>query len=177
MGILGVLMYSVMLPRLFRSGAPGFQGLPESAKAMMVVVALTFMGLFFVLVPGAMVLLYRSKHVKATCEARDPKTRWTDRCPLPVLGLSTWLFLGGVCMLLMPTFYHGVAAFFGILISGLPGAVFYLVIAALFLYLAWTIYKLDVVNPSSVWAPGGISLSDRSARRPMCSASRRIPGK
>ena len=53
MGILGVLMYSVMLPRLFRSGAPGFQGLPESAKAVMVVVALTFMGLFFVLVPGA----------------------------------------------------------------------------------------------------------------------------
>jgi hypothetical protein len=144
-GVLSLGMYAVILPKVFMSGAPGMQALPESARVMAVVLAVSTMGFFFVLVPGALVFMYRSKHVKATCDARDPVVRWTDRCPLPVLGLSVWLFFGGVTMLMMPVLYRGVAPFFGILISGFPGAVYYLVLAGLFLYLSRALYKLSLV--------------------------------
>ncbi|MEJ2422520.1 MAG: hypothetical protein P8018_12615 [Acidobacteriota bacterium] len=48
--------------------------------------------LFLILLPAILFLFYRSRHVKATCERLDPKERWTDRVPAPVLGLSVVLF-------------------------------------------------------------------------------------
>ena len=60
---------------------------------------------------------YNSRHVKATCERRDPATRWTDACPLPVLGFCLWLLLGVPMLLIMPLAGHGVMPFFGIFLS------------------------------------------------------------
>jgi len=97
------------------------------------------------MIPGALVIFYQSKHVKATCEARDPLPRWTDRCPLPVLALTLWLAFGALAMLSMIA-YNGVAAFFGILISGWPGVIFYVAMAAIWLYCAWAVYRLKVLG-------------------------------
>jgi hypothetical protein len=38
--------------------------------------------------PFAFLLFYREKDVELTCKARDPKERWTDRRPLPVIAAS-----------------------------------------------------------------------------------------
>ena len=56
---------------------------------------------------------YSSRHVKATCEARDPVTRWTDRwshCRCSVWFL--WMAFSGLTMLIMPVAVHGVTPFF-----------------------------------------------------------------
>jgi len=70
--------------------------MPEAARTVAMIVALGFMGLLFIVLPGGLILVYQSRHTKATCEARDPVPRWTDACPLPVLALSLMLGFGVV---------------------------------------------------------------------------------
>ena len=79
------------------------------------------LGFFGILLPGIWVFFYMSPHVKATCETRDPAPSWTDRCPLPVLGLSLWMWFCVPMMLLMPFSGHLVLPLFGMLIYGTPG--------------------------------------------------------
>jgi hypothetical protein len=140
-GGLAWVLYAFFLPK-FLGAAGGPQPLPEGARTVITIVVLAFMGLVFVAVPGVMVLFYRSVNVLATCEARDPVTRWTDACPLPVLALCLWLVLGACCFFLMPLF-RGVAPWFGVLISGLAGYLFYLAMGALWVYCAWACYRLE----------------------------------
>jgi hypothetical protein len=82
--------------------------------------------------------------VKATCESRDPVTRWTDACTLPVLALCLWLMISVPMMLLMPVMGQGVLPFFGMFLTGLPGGLLCLVLAAFWAYCAWRLYKMDV---------------------------------
>ncbi|HEY3664133.1 MAG TPA: hypothetical protein VGL24_13345, partial [Chthoniobacterales bacterium] len=95
-----------------------------------------------VCLPLIWALFYGGKNVKATCEARDPVIRWTDRCPLPVLGVVLWLIFGAFCMALMSVF-HSVTPFFGLVLSGPAGTAVYLVLAAVWAYGAWALYRLD----------------------------------
>src|SRR5262249_2782346 len=90
------------------------------------------------------VFFYSSRHVKATCEARDPVPRWTDACPLPVLTMSLWLGFGAPPLALMPVAYHGVVPCFGIFLIGAPGGLIYLLMAAIWAWSAWRLYHLDV---------------------------------
>jgi hypothetical protein len=152
MGSLAAIVDAFVIPRALAQG-PGAPNLNASARIIITLFAVGFMVVLFVLIPLALVLFYQRQDVRATCEARDPATHWTDRCPLPVLGLSMWLALGGVFLVLMPAAYHGVAPFFGILISGIPGSVFYLCVAALFFYLARALYLLE---PASWWLTLGL---------------------
>jgi hypothetical protein len=46
-------------------------------------------------------------------------------------------------MLVMPIMGHGVMPFFGTLLTGLPGMLFCLCLAAFWGYCAWLLYKLD----------------------------------
>lgn len=134
------------LPKTFANlpATPGQAALPPGAIAGMVVGVTLFLGFFFVLLPAVWTFFYASRHVKTTCEMRDPVTRWTDACPLPVLALCLWLWFAVPFTLLMPVLYHGVIPFFGMLLSGLPGSLYCLLVAALYAYCAWRLYKLDV---------------------------------
>jgi hypothetical protein len=147
-GVAGMGIYATFLPKLMATPESQGQSVPESVRFAIMLFVMVILGVIFVVVPGALVLFYQSKHVKATCESRDPVVRWTDRCPLPALALSLWLLFGGVSMLLMPAAYHGVMPLFGILISGVPGLLVCLALAALWFYLAWGIYRL---NAASWW--------------------------
>ena len=115
-----------------------------AALTGMIVFMVLFLGIFFVAVPAVWTFFYNSRHVKATCEARDPVMRWTDACPLPVLGFCLWLWFGVPMMLLMPIIGRGVMPFFGMFLTGLPGSLFCLAIAAIWGYAAWLLYHLDV---------------------------------
>jgi hypothetical protein len=103
-----------------------------------------FLAVFFVLLPLAWIFFYKSPQVKATCEVRDPVPRWTDACPLPVLALCLWLLWGVPMLVLTSIVGHGVIPFFGTFLTGLPGSLLCLAMAALCVYAAWLLYKLDV---------------------------------
>ena len=148
MGLFIVVIMAFVMPKILAplsaSGTNGHSAMPPSAKVMVMVVMFLVFGVMFVILPAIWTFFFNSPHVKATCETRDPATRWTDACPLPVLGLCLWLAFSVPMMLIMPVMGHGVMPFFGMFLSGLPGTLFCLVIAAIWGYAAWLLYHLDV---------------------------------
>lgn len=142
-GVISLGFFAVFARRIFAQAAD-LAG-PLSMATIWIFIAV-FLGIFFIILPAAMVLFYQSPHVKATCEARDPLTRWTDRCPLPVLTCSLWFAFGAVCLLLMPAIHHSVVPWFGSLLSGTPAALVLLACAAICLYLAWVTYRLRMAG-------------------------------
>jgi hypothetical protein len=147
MGVFAVLGVAVFLPVVLENiqaaAPPGQPAMPAAAIGVIMVITCLMLGVFFIAVPAVWIFFYKSRHVKATCEARDPVTRWTDACPLPVLGLCLWLLFSALMMLVMPVIVHGVMPFFGMFLTGLPGTAFCLAIAALWAWCAWLLYKLD----------------------------------
>lgn len=118
----------------------------ESYVPMAVVLGATLglLALSSVVIPGVMIYFYESKNVKATFAARDPGPTWTDACPPEVLTMSLWTGLGGVSMLFVPLTGNGVVPAFGRLVSGVPGAAVSVVLAVLWVYSGWAMYKLRV---------------------------------
>jgi len=129
-----------MLPTLPASGANG-----QPAVPMLPILIGTFVvfGIAFVLLPACWTFFYHSRHVKATCETRDPVVRWTDACPLPVLGFCLWQVLAGSTFLVLPLVGHGVTPFFGMFLTGVPGTLIYFVMALVWSYAAWSLYHLE----------------------------------
>jgi hypothetical protein len=108
---------------------------------MMITVGFSFV--IFIVVPGIGVIFYSGKNVKATCEQRDPVVRWTDRRPLPVLAISLWLALGVVGIVTTAVAGMAVIPLFGSLVAGLPALVICAVMAAVWAWAAWAIFRLD----------------------------------
>jgi hypothetical protein len=145
-GIGGMVFWLLFFPEGFaqamQQGAGG-RPVPHEMVVMIMIVAGLFSGCLYVIVPAAFVLFYQSKHVKATCERKDPKTRWTDRCPLPVLAMSILLATMAVSMAtVLPL---GLFPLFGTLLTGLPGALVLLVLIAILAYLARETYRIKMI--------------------------------
>jgi hypothetical protein len=94
------------------------------------------------LLPAALVIFYGSRHVKATCEAADPRPGWTDACPLPVLAAALWMAFGACTLLMMAASGQAAVALFGTMLVGIPGALVSLAFVPLWCYLAWALYRL-----------------------------------
>jgi hypothetical protein len=143
---LGLMAFMVRrMPELMRSTQqPDQSPMPPGMETIVVIVMLTTCFFFYVLLPSIWIAFYGSRHVKATCEARDPVVRWTDTCPLPVLAVSLWLCFGILTMLTLPIAYHGVFAFFGTFLTGIPGSIASLALAAILCYCARAFYKLEI---------------------------------
>jgi hypothetical protein len=145
-GLISIVVLAFMAPQLTAAieaaRPPGQPQLTGTARYVLMLIPIVTIGFIYVLLPLTWALFYSGRNVKATCEARDPVVRWTDRCPLPVLAVSLWLLFGALMMLLMPAF-HAVAPFFGILLSGAAGIVLYLLLAFISGYSAWALYRLD----------------------------------
>src|ERR1039457_2140959 len=148
MGIVMLVVMAFVMPKIMANlpaTAPAGQpAVPAAAMGAVMAVMSLFLGFFFIVLPAVWTFFYNSRHVKATCETRDPVTRWTDACPLPVLGLCLWLLFSVPWMLLMPIIGHGVMPFFGMFLSGLSGSLMCMAIAAIWGYAAWLLYHLDV---------------------------------
>jgi hypothetical protein len=152
MGVVTTMMMGFVMPKVMdnmaSAGAAGQTAMPPAAKNAVLVVMFLFCGILMVVVPAVWIFFYSSRHVKETCERREPLPCWTDACPLPVLALCLWLLLGVPMMLLMPIVGHGVMPCFGIFLTGLPGTLLCLAVAALWSYAAWLIYHL---KPQGWW--------------------------
>jgi hypothetical protein len=143
-GVFAVVIMAIWVPRFnaaMSATQPPGQA-PASAQFVVMLIIFLFSGIMFVLLPLLWALFYGGKNVKATCEALDPVVRWTDRCPLPVLAMSLWLGFGALTMLLGATIRNA-TPFFGMLLSGWPGTVFFVFLALLWSYSAWALYHLD----------------------------------
>lgn len=149
MGVIAMGFLLVWSPKMMVS-------LPPDAKTVALVVAAVIWTLIFIVVPGVLVVFYQSKHVKATCEARDPVARWTDGCPLPVLAVAVWLGFGAAWMLAMPIALNVVLPFFGVLLSGLSATAACLLLSVLWACLAWAWYRL---KPTAWWITLAILLA------------------
>jgi hypothetical protein len=106
-------------------------------------VTLGVMLVFYVAVPGALVLFYGSQHVKATVDRLDAQVRWTDHCPLPALAISLVSALG-VATLPLLGFYGWALPFFGVILIGWAGASAVLASMLLLGYVAWGSYRLRI---------------------------------
>lgn len=139
-GTTGLIVVGFSKPNTFSPMVESGKMLGSAATVAMAFLLAT-MFVFYVIVPGILVLFYGSKHVKATCERRDPRIRWTDKCPLPVLALCMMCGLAACFMPLMG-FYGWAMPFFGTIITGAAGAVVTLALMALNVYIAWGSYHL-----------------------------------
>jgi MFS family permease len=153
-GLLMTLAALFVFPDLWERMAQ-LDGNPEAAEGLAFLKGCAAVGfvLFGVLLPAAFIAFYRSPHVKATFEARDPVPRWTDRCPTPVLGLS--LFLGYAAFGSLTAAAFGVLPAFGRVLSGVSAVVLMVVLAGMLAVLSRATYKLE---PWSWWAVLGFWL-------------------
>jgi hypothetical protein len=141
-GVIGVVVMFFIMPDIFGKMSATGQ-MPQEIFIVMKIIMDFFMFIFFVLVPGMFILVYGRKNVKLTCEFRDPQVRWTDKCPLPVLGLVLMFGFSALSVLGM-LFYGRVVPFFGSLVKGIPGGIIILVMAAILGYLSRGLYLLDI---------------------------------
>jgi len=143
---MGVCMTGVMaiaLPNALVAPQPSVHGMTPAVMAGIMVVTFIFLFIFFIAVPLVWILFYQSRNVKATCEARHPAPGWTDRCPLPVLAVCIWLGFSVPTLLVMCFMAHPVMALFGTFLTGAPAAIVYVVMAAIWGYGAWSLYRLE----------------------------------
>ncbi len=83
MGCLIEATAAIVLPMVLTQ-IPGQEGRPAPpAYVMWIMIAclLLFYGVIFVVLPAIWTYFYNSRHVKGTCEWRDPNPGWTDACP------------------------------------------------------------------------------------------------
>lgn len=147
-GIVSMVMMAFLMPGILKNSQPQGQQVPQAALLIGMIVAMAFMSILFIVVPGALAFFYRSPHVLATCQARNPPPSWTDACPLPVLGMSLWLAIAAIGALAMPLSTHGVLPVFGKMLSGLGGSLCCVALAFLWGYCAWAVYR---VQPAGWW--------------------------
>jgi hypothetical protein len=141
-GIGGVMFMLTTMPGMYGQMSKSGQ-LPAGAIRVAQCVSLGFMALFYIVFPGAFILFYGSRHVKATVERLDPRPRWTDKCPLPVLAVS--LVLASIAgSLLLLGFYNWALPFFGVILTGATSAALVFILSAVLLHTAWRIYRLHV---------------------------------
>ncbi len=139
-GIGGLAALFLLLPAI-TSQMVSSEHMPAGFVSVIRYVMLGFTAIFYVILPGILVLFYGSRHVRATCVVRDPQTRWTDRCPLPVLAISisAVLMAGG---LLMAGFHSWATPFFGVWATGPTGMLLSLFLVILLGVIAWGCYRL-----------------------------------
>jgi hypothetical protein len=116
--------------------------MPPGALAIAKFFMIAIVSVIYILIPGSLVLFYRRPNVKLTCESRDPKERWTDRCPLPVLAMCILQLFGGIYVLLMPRFGAAVPLA-GFLVTGWPARILWFGFAGFSLYAARGFYRLQ----------------------------------
>jgi hypothetical protein len=121
-------------------------------RAVIVVLSLGLGLGTYVILPGAILFFHSRPSVRANFECLDPERRWTDACPLPVLGLSGFVLLGALGWLAATA--TG-TMFFGRVLGGLPGAALALACAGLSALLAWGLYRLSL---AAWWGTLGLTL-------------------
>ena len=132
-GIVGGLMTAVVLPRALAAAGSGNTLMIGGCAAAMILIA-------GICLPAIMFLFYRRDDVRLTLERLDPKPRWTDRVPIPVLAIVLVLAFGAVA--LIANLANPSLVIFGKQITGAPAALTLFAFAGLSAVLAVQLYRL-----------------------------------
>lgn len=132
-GIVATLMMAIILPRALRQYASTDATFAAGVSAITTLVA-------FVLVPLGLFLFYRSEATRLTCERLDPKRRWTDRVPRPVLAVIVVMAFTSVA--LIANVGNPVMPFMGSVVTGAPAALTFFGLAVLCAFVAVQLYRL-----------------------------------
>ena len=151
-GSLGTIAMTVLLPPAFMTAFtaaaannPEASSLPRSLIAVILTVVIVVCAVFMVVLPIVFVVFYRRKDVEETVKHRDPRERWTDRCPLPVLALSL-LFIGGGVYYLLMSVTTPLFPLFGRYLTGLPAGICLVLLAMLDGFLAYSLFRLQLTG-------------------------------
>jgi len=124
-GVLGLVSWLILLPTFpaaMRAARPAEAPVPDDMMRAVTLTASLFLLLIYVALPSLFVWFYNDRDVKLTLERADPVPRWTDACPLPVLGMSLALAAAAAAAL-APLAYGAVPAL-GSILTG-PAAVLF----------------------------------------------------
>jgi hypothetical protein len=146
-GVLGFLFFLFAVAPGMWSTMARQAAMPREVITAMVVVVAVFAGFVYIVVPAIIVGFCHHDSVRATCLKRDPKVRWTDRCPMPVLALSVIMALSIVSFASSMT-YGNMVPMFGVFVTGPAGMALVVLMALVFAYLAWGTYRLQ---PAAWW--------------------------
>jgi MFS family permease len=148
-GLITMLVMAILLPSfvemitvsLQQTAARGGAVAPPQPMVAWIAmgISLSIAFVMMVLLPLIVTLFYWPQSVRETLEWYDPKARWTDACPLPVLGLAIKLGLVGV--LSLPMAFYPAMPVGPFLIKGLPLLAGTLVVVAMFLTMAVMVYR------------------------------------
>jgi hypothetical protein len=150
-GSLGTIALTVLLPPAFMAAFTAAAvdhpeaSLPRGLIAVILTVVIVLCAVFMVVLPIAFIVFYRRKDVAETVQHRDPRERWTDRCPLPVLALSL-LFIGGGVYYLLMSVTTPLFPLFGRYLTGLPAGICLVLLAMLDGFLAYSLFRLQLTG-------------------------------
>jgi hypothetical protein len=153
-GVVSLVAWLFIAPPLFGSLTVGADEQLDRTMSVVLAISTTMLAFIYVVLPGAFVLFYRSARVKATCERRDPHPSWTEKVPEPVLMLS----LGHAALayfLLWLAAYNWAIPFFGVILTGISGAV---VVLATVVLSAWLTRAIYLQQTWSWWAALGLAV-------------------
>jgi len=144
-GVLGLATWLILLPTFpsaMRATRPAEAPIPDDIMTAVTLVASLLLLAMYVALPSLFIWFYHDRDVRLTLESADPLPRWTDRCPLPVLGLSLAL-LGAGAAALAPIPYGAVPAF-GVILTGASAVIFCVALAAAALALSRAAYRMRI---------------------------------
>lgn len=118
--------------------------MPPQAIVVFQIIFGAILACVYILLPGVFLIFYHRESVRATCQRRDPRIPWTDRCPMPVLALSILQASSAAMWMPMMAFYGWVMPVFGVILSGAVGAAVILLLTLVMAYLAWGTYRLQM---------------------------------
>src|SRR5689334_9146795 len=87
-GFVNVLLAAPIMRAAMASSPAARTAASGGLPTIVAVISSGFMLLLGVVLPAVMVWLFSSNDVTRTLEFYDPRHRWTEDCPLPVLGMS-----------------------------------------------------------------------------------------
>jgi len=155
-GILNAAVLAFLLPTMTKWMMLGgeFGSDVERVYPIVLAVALILTVALLVVLPGVLILFYRSSHVLATVEARDPRLSWTERRPRPVVLLSVAHAVLAYFLVLNGFMYGWTVPLFGVVAGGWAGALVVLASTGASVYLTAALYER---GPSAWWIATGLA--------------------
>jgi hypothetical protein len=140
-GAAGMVGLVVALPRLVpvmleaRGASPLAASELKIAMYVGIAVAVVIAAIGYLILPGALLLCYRTRAVSEDMATRRPEPVWTDSRSTTLLVWLLWQFLLGVAFI--GTMAYGVLPFAGVILTGWPARFLGLLLGLLGLAAAW----------------------------------------
>ncbi len=141
MGVISTIVMVAIFPML-RDQIATDPNMPPGVAGIALMVSLLMIVVMLVALPGVILWLVKSDDARLTVEYFDPTPRWTDQCPLKILGLTLTLWVAGIFFGLMA--FQPVLPIFGTMLQGAAAVGIALAIAAALILAGYWVYRMDM---------------------------------